>query len=153
MFRRPQRQVHAVFLHCSASDDEALAGAGLLREIERWHLARGFSGIGYHFVIDKNGVLMRGRDTEATPAAQQNFNKGTLAICVHGLAKEKFTDAALATAQGLCDQINHAYRGNIVFRGHCEVSAKSCPVFDFRALLQLDKGGKMPLELKKGPSK
>lgn len=148
-FRQPKRLVHAVFLHCSASDDESLKGEKLVAEITDWHRARKFSTIGYHFVIDKEGRVLEGRSIEATPAAQAGYNTGTIAICVHGLAKEKFTDAALSALVNLCDEINQSYRGNIVFRGHREVAAKECPVFDYRALLQLN-GGKMPLELKKG---
>ncbi len=148
-FRQPKRRVHAVFLHCSASDNEALKGDALVAEITKWHQARKFSTIGYHYVIDKDGRVLDGRSLEATPAAQAGYNTGTIAICVHGLAKEKFTDAALSSLVNLCDAINQAYRGNIVFRGHKEVAAKACPVFEWRKVLQLDGGGKMPLEMKR----
>lgn len=152
MFRQPKRPVHVVFLHCTASDNEDLKGAELVAEVTRWHKLRGFDTIGYHFIIDKQGLVMPGRSIENQPAAQQGFNKGSIAICVHGLAKEKFTEAALSACLNLCDDINHSYRGNLAFRGHCEVAAKSCPVFDYKALLQLN-GGKMPLQLKKGSPK
>jgi N-acetylmuramoyl-L-alanine amidase len=43
------RQVNNIIIHCS----DSLWGCA--REIRQWHLARGFSDIGYHFVI-LNGV-------------------------------------------------------------------------------------------------
>lgn len=143
IFKKPTRRVDRVFLHCSASDDEGLVGTKLVAEIHRWHLKRKFAGIGYHFVIDKSGLVLPGRSLEATPAAQAHHNRATIAICVHGHAR--FTDASLAACLDLCDRINQAYGGKISFHGHREVAAKECPVFDYRTLLQLDVGGRMPL--------
>ena len=47
-----------VVLHHSASRDVPAA------EIHAWHLAKGWAGIGYHFVIRKNGSIERGRPLE-----------------------------------------------------------------------------------------
>ena len=44
-----------IVLHHSASRDVPAA------EIHGWHLARGWAGIGYHFVIRKNGNIEQGR--------------------------------------------------------------------------------------------
>jgi N-acetyl-anhydromuramyl-L-alanine amidase AmpD len=105
--------------------------------MKKWHLARGFSDVGYHFFIQKNGSLEYGRDIEKTPAAQKGHNRGTLAICLHGLKEEKFTKAQFNTLRKLAKQIDHNYE-NLSFHGHCEVSKKACPVFDYRKVLDLD---------------
>lgn len=147
IFTKPKRAVDRIFLHCSASDDPSLKGQRLVDVITQWHLARKFATIGYHFVIDKQGQVMKGRDIERAPAAQEHHNSGTIAICVHGHAIDRFTDAALAACLDLCDQINRAYQGKVTFHGHREVAAKECPVFDYVKLLQLKPGGRMPLEL------
>lgn len=141
MYEAPSRRVERVFIHCSASDAERLKGQELVDEIRRWHQARGWSDIGYNLLIDKPGLLMPGRPLEKTPAAQKGHNTGTVAIMVHGL--ESFSDASLATLKGFCGQINNAHSGHISFHGHCEVSNKSCPVFDYRGLLGLDRFGRM----------
>lgn len=142
MFGRPRRRVERVFLHCSASDEESLAGGKLAETVRDWHWARGFSDVGYHFLIDKHGDVLPGRDIEKTPAAQKGHNTGTIAICVHGL--EEFPQPALDACRDLCAVINEAYEGRVTFHGHCEVSEKTCPVFDYRALLSLDRFGRMP---------
>jgi len=134
MFTKPSRKIHRVFLHCSASDH---AHHDNVATMKKWHLARGFSDVGYHFFIQKDGTLEYGRDIEKTPAAQKGHNRGTLAICLHGLKEEKFTQAQFDTLRKLADQIEHNYE-NISFHGHCEVSAKACPVFDYRKVLDLD---------------
>lgn len=141
-FTRPKRRVDRVFLHCSASDDTVLLGEHMVDEIRRWHKARGFSDVGYHFLIDKMGEVMAGRSLEKTPAAQKGHNTGTIAIMVHGL--EKFPPNMLEQCRLLCAEINEACEGRISFHGHKEVSSKECPVFDYRNLLQLDRFGRMP---------
>jgi len=78
MFQKPKRKIHRVFIHCSASDH---AHHDNVATMKQWHLARGFSDIGYHFFIQKDGTLEYGRDSEKTPAAQKGHNLNTLAIC------------------------------------------------------------------------
>ncbi len=143
IFKKPRRRVNRVFLHCSASDVPAHDNVATIR---RWHLARGFSDIGYHFFIHKNGKISKGRNIEKTPAAQRKNNTGTIAICLHGLIKEKFTQAQYKAVRELCSTINNAYFKNISFHGHKEVSAKACPVFDYKKELKLDKYGSLGLD-------
>ena len=143
MFEKPNRHVERVFLHCSASEMD-MSGQAMVDEIRRWHKARGWSDVGYHSLIDKLGEVLPGRSLERTPAAQKGHNRGTIAIMVHGLELDLFPAAALNACAVLCHDINKAYEGRISFHGHCEVSAKTCPVFDYRGLLQLDRFGRMP---------
>jgi hypothetical protein len=102
-----------------------------------WHKKRGFSDVGYHFFIRKDGSLEYGRSIEKTPAAQKGHNRHTLAICLHGLKEENFTKEQFSTLKKLAQQIEHNY-SNISFHGHCEVSAKACPVFNYPDVLGLD---------------
>lgn len=143
IFKKPARPVSRVFVHCSASDNPAHDSAAV---IDAWHKKRGWSGIGYHFFIRKDGALEMGRSVEKTPAAQGGHNTATIAICLHGLEVDKFTEAQFETLRGLSSQINQAYGGNVTFHGHSEVAAKDCPVFDYRAVLGIDAQGRMPLK-------
>jgi N-acetyl-anhydromuramyl-L-alanine amidase AmpD len=104
---------------------------------------RGWDGIGYHYFIRKKGQIEIGRNLEKKPIAQQGHNQGTIAICLHGLLKEKFTEEQYDSVKLLCKTINSNYSDKIRFRGHCEVSAKSCPVFDYKTVLSLNKEGYM----------
>lgn len=141
-FRKPARPVRRIFIHCSASDRPEHDSAAV---IDAWHKAKGWAGIGYHFFIQKKGTLELGRDLEKIPAAQEGNNTGTIAICLHGLQVDKFTDAQFRTLRTLCDQINRAYGGDLTFHGHCEVAAKTCPVFVYDKVLGIDTNGKLPL--------
>lgn len=137
-FEKPSRSVHTVFLHCSASDVASHDDVSVMRQ---WHLARGWSDVGYHFFINKNGNIQTGRPVALIPAAQAGLNTGTIAVCLHGLEVSKFTSLQFQSAVALCQAIDAAYTDRIRFRGHREVSSKACPVFNYRHVLGLSHEG------------
>jgi N-acetyl-anhydromuramyl-L-alanine amidase AmpD len=139
-FVKPSRPIDRVFVHCSASDYPHHDNIATMRQ---WHLERGWSDVGYHFFIRKDGTLEIGRPIDKTPAAQAGHNRGTIAICLHGLSKDKFTAAQKATLRTLCVLINQAYAGRLTFHGHCEVANKSCPVLDYGDVLKLTSKAKL----------
>lgn len=67
-----------IAIHHSASSDVNI------KEIRRRHLKRGFSDIGYHFVIRKNGDLELGRPLTKMGAHVKSYNKGNIGICLTG---------------------------------------------------------------------
>ena len=140
MFRKPRRRVDRVFIHCSASDHAHHDDVSVM---DRWHKERGWSEVGYHFFIKKDGQLQEGRSLEKTPAAQGGHNRATIAICLHGLDKDKFTENQFDTLKDLCRKIDSEYGGQVTFHGHTEVSAKTCPVFDYKKVLKLDRHGNL----------
>ena len=133
-----KRPISKVFLHCSASDNPAHDDAAV---IEEWHIERGFTGIGYHYFIQADGTVQVGRPLERVPAAQEGHNAGSIAICLHGLTN--FTDAQYDALRALCGDILMVYP-NVTFHGHKEVNRhKTCPVYNYKKVLNLDVGGKM----------
>ena len=139
MFNKPKRAVKKVFIHCSAASRETVDA----KEIDLWHKQRGWSGIGYHFFIKTDGTLEKGRSLDKVPAAQAGHNTFSIAICLNGLLVDDFKPEQFATLIKLCQEIDHQYSGNITFHGHCEVSAKTCPVFDYKKVLKLSQYGKL----------
>lgn len=140
VFEKPKRAVKRVFLHCSASD---VAAHDSVVVMDQWHRKRGFSNVGYHFFIRKDGMIEKGRSLENSPAAQRGHNAATIAICLHGLKREAFTKEQYASLIALARTINQAYGGLVTFHGHCEVAPKECPVFDYKKVLALDAAGHM----------
>ena len=138
-FTKPKRHVNRVFIHCSASDNPEHDDVAVMR---RWHLARGWLDVGYHYFIRKDGICQVGRDIERTPAAQSGNNTGTIAICLHGLDINKFTAAQLNMLKRLCVIIENSYGSKVLtYHGHREVANKACPVFDYKKVLRLDSVG------------
>lgn len=135
-FKKPKRNIHSIFLHCSATDNPEHDNAEFLRDV---HIRQnGWRDIGYHYFINKRGDLFSCRDLEDTPAAQYAFNTGTLAICLSG--HQDFTDAQFFTLAELLDNIQDKYSKRLRIRGHKEVAfltPKDCPVFDYAEILDL----------------
>lgn len=149
-FKKPSRFINRVFIHCSATSNKSITAA----DVYRWHVYDNkWSDIGYHYFIKSDGTLELGRDLEKTPAAQSGHNSGTIAICLNGLVVTDFSEEQFTTLRDLCNQINLAYKGEVTFHGHCEVSSKTCPVFNYRQVLNLDSSGEiLPIAALKGPA-
>ena len=146
VFFIPKRTITRVFLHCTASDNKTLKGVTLVEEVNRWHQANGWSGVGYHEMIDKEGSVMSARPAERQGAAQlgkdQQGNVGAYAMCIHG--NWEFTTASMEAVVVRCRVIDDAFKLaglSVTFHGHREIDPKPCPVFDYGRLLGLDAGG------------
>lgn len=106
-------------------------------EINRWHMDRGWSGIGYHFIIDRDGKVAAGRPIEKTGAHVRGHNTGTIGISLvgghGGLATDKFQDhftmQQFAALQALVWDLQERYGRGITVHGHNEYAAKGCPCF------------------------
>ena len=72
------RTINAIVLHYTASDDVSAA------TIDDWHRQRGFSQIGYHKVIRRDGSLEQGRPESAVGAHTRGHNEHTLGIALTG---------------------------------------------------------------------
>ena len=60
-----------------------------LQDIQRWHLERGWAGIGYHYVIHADGSIYRGRPegkvgAHAYQDAKLEANSDGIGICLVG---------------------------------------------------------------------
>ena len=53
-------------------------------EIHSWHLEKGWAGIGYHYVIRKDGAIERGRHRKFIGSHCYGFNRESIGINVVG---------------------------------------------------------------------
>jgi N-acetylmuramoyl-L-alanine amidase len=107
------------------------------KEIDRWHRDRGFfNGIGYHFVIRRNGLVEKGRPQDSLGAHVEGYNSRSLGVCMVGGRSDKdtpednFTKEQYKSLLDLVIQLKHTYPKAIVL-GHRELNKhKACPCFD-----------------------
>ena len=52
--------------------------------VDKWHKERGFSGIGYHYLILGSGLITKGRDESRTGAHLKGGNSDSIGVCVCG---------------------------------------------------------------------
>lgn len=78
---KTNRKIDKIIIHCSASKEGVDIG---VKEINTMHIKRGFSGIGYHYVVRINGVIETGRDICKVGAHTSGYNTGSIGICYIG---------------------------------------------------------------------
>jgi len=71
------RLIDKIVVHCTASPDYLDIGASTIR---KWHKDRGWSDIGYHYVIRRNGEIEKGRPDEKIGAHARGANSSSIGI-------------------------------------------------------------------------
>ena len=125
-FLSPRASTKRIIIHHTAVKGDLSA-----QQIHLNHLNIGYSGIGYHFVVRKNGAVERGRPVWAVGAHAYGCNNDSIGICLSGNFEletpthYQIESAALLLAN-LCKDFNIPInRKNIL--GHCEVDSTACP--------------------------
>jgi len=119
----PRADTRRIIIHHSASPDVPAA------VIHGWHLAKGWSGIGYHFVIRMNGSVEAGRPLEMIGAhAGAEVNRDSIGICLTGNFMEaKPADAQLSALVQLIDYLEYIYGKVLQVLRHQDVASTDCP--------------------------
>ncbi|VTQ55199.1 N-acetylmuramoyl-L-alanine amidase [Clostridium perfringens] len=100
-------------------------------DIDRWHKGNGWSGIGYHYFIRKDGSVWTGRPENAKGAHTIGQNSSSIGICLEGtLMREKPTRAQLNSLLSLIADIKDR-RGNLPVYGHKDFNNTDCPGINF----------------------
>lgn len=127
------RLIQKIIIHCSATPEGRDVKTA---EIRQWHLANGWSDIGYHYCIELDGSIHMGRNTDIIGAHTRGENVGSIGICyVGGMdadmknPKDTRTDAQKEALRCLIFDLKKKY-SDITVHGHNEFSNKACPSFD-----------------------
>lgn len=79
------RDIKYIVVHATATKQGQNFTA---KDIDRWHKQRGWSGIGYHYVIDIYGNLEKGRPENRIGAHVKGYNRNSIGVVyVGGLNK------------------------------------------------------------------
>lgn len=125
-----------IVVHCTATPPDRYVDA---KEINHWHIQRGFAGIGYHYVIQRDGTIEIGRKSDQIGAHAQGHNDSSVAVCLvggidkNGKPESNYTPEQAEMLHLLIDGLRARYPAAEVL-GHCDLPgvAKACPCFDVR---------------------
>ncbi len=126
------RDIDKIIVHCSATPEGRDISAAT---IDKWHKERGWSGIGYHFVVKLDGTIEYGRMVDKVGAHCKGHNSNSIGVCYIGgvdsdmNAKDTRTNEQVATLLELIRILKKMHPGVEVF-GHRDFSTKECPSFD-----------------------
>lgn len=133
MRKRNLDSINMIVVHCSASDNPRHDN---IETIDRWHLAKGWEGCGYHFFIRKDGTIEVGRNLKYVGAHTKGFNLRSIGICLHGLKEENFTDIQKDQLVFLINYINSSMDQKIDVVPHRVLAKKECPVLDMMEIFE-----------------
>ena len=124
-----------VVLHYSATYADQDIG---VKEIDAMHRKRGWNGVGYHYVIRRNGTIEQGRPESRIGAHVGGQNTGKIGICcIGGLERATGNNVGVdnrtmaqkaATLRLIRDIISRHPNAKVV--GHRDLAATQCPGFD-----------------------
>lgn len=123
-------------IHCSDSPNDRDIEAA---DIHQWHLERGFDGIGYNHVIQRNGTIENARPHYWEGAHITGHNHHSIGVCLVG--RDEFTERQYATLKNTLYRLKFRYQGAEIV-GHYQLDdKKTCPNIDIPAWIKANMPG------------
>jgi len=142
------KDIKRIFIHCTATREGQDFSASTIR---KWHKRKGWSDIGYHFVVGIDGEIEAGRPESRIGSHVRGFNKGSIGVVyvggldAQGQPKDTRTPEQTAALHKLVTALEKTYPGAKVM-GHRDASPdkdgdgvveehewlKACPCFDVK---------------------
>lgn len=134
------RNIKEIILHYTATPEGEDYS---VEQIRQMHLARGFSDIGYHWVVGRDGTIYPGRDERISGAHCTNHNSSSIGVVYVGgcpvrsvknwqnIGKDTRTPEQKAALIKLLKDLKKRYP-KATIHGHNEFANKPCPGFDAR---------------------
>jgi N-acetylmuramoyl-L-alanine amidase len=131
------RNINEIIVHCAATPE---GKDFTVSDIDRWHKKRGWSGIGYHYVVYRDGSVHKGRPVWKVGAHVRGRNRNTIGICYiggvdkHGKkAKDTRTNAQKVAMTKLLTGLLDEFPKIKLISGHNQYAAKACPSFNAKS--------------------
>ena len=131
-----------ITVHCSATPP-SMPNIGVIA-IRKMHTDKGWSDIGYHWVIKRDGTIQSGRSMTRSGAGVKGHNKDNIHICMIGgvddnnKPENNYTEHQFSSLRYLISDLSSTFgvkQENI--KGHRDYPnvAKACPCFDVQEKL------------------
>ena len=127
------RLVKEIIIHCSATREDQQVSVDTIRD---WHLAKGWNDIGYHFYVDLDGTINKGRDIDKMGAHCKGHNRNSIGICYCGgveadgkTPKDTRTQEQKDSLLNVLKTLKAMYPEAVIY-SHNEFANKACPSFD-----------------------
>ena len=132
-WKRSKRTITEIIIHCTATPE---GRDYTVDDIRRWHRLQGWSDIGYHYVVYRNGRIEPGRDVDLIGAHCQGHNAKSIGVCYIGgcsldgkRSKDTRTLQQKAALLNLLTDLKKLYPYAVVYCHHDFDRCKDCPCF------------------------
>lgn len=122
-------KVNFIVIHCADTPSNMDVK---ISDLHRWHVEEnGWSDIGYHYFIKRNGSLHDCRDDSLQGAHCKSVNDSSLAICIEGgfNGVNSFTTIQKKSLRALINKLKKSHP-NAAVVGHSHFDNKACPSFN-----------------------
>lgn len=128
-----KRNITEIIVHCSATPE---GKDFTVADIRQWHKARGWSDIGYHWVVYRDGSIHAGRSESIAGAHTTGHNTNSIGVCYIGgmdsankNPKDTRTEAQKEGLLKILKELKVRYPKAKIY-SHNKFAAKACPSFD-----------------------
>ena len=128
------RTITLIVIHCSAVKPDQMSSAA---QIDSWHRKQGWKlGIGYHYVVRRNGEIEPGRPEWLIGAHCKNHNAHSIGVCyeggldIRGQPADTRTAEQKAAMRWLLRQLRRSYPKALIVGHHDLNPQKACPCID-----------------------
>ena len=141
--KKSKRAITEIIIHCTATPE---GKDYTIDDVRHWHKDRGFSDVGYHYVIGRHGEVWEGRDVDIQGAhcAVGGHNRNSIGVCyvggissLNGKAKDTRTLAQKAAMLNLLNELLETYPNAKIYGHHDFDKGKDCPCFDAKTEYRL----------------
>ena len=128
------RTITLIIVHCSAVRPDQTSSVA---QIDSWHRQRGFHlGVGYHYVIRRDGTIEPGRPEWMIGAHCVNHNAHSIGVCyeggldIRGQPDDTRTPEQKAAMRQLLEDLHRRYPRALIV-GHRDLNPlKDCPCIE-----------------------
>ena len=145
--KKSKRKITEIIVHCS---DTPEGRHHTVDDIRLWHKQKGWSDVGYHYVIYLDGSIHNGRDVDIVGAHCANHNSHSIGVCYIGgcagevkngkivpmmskygyhVVKDTRTPEQKESLIYLLKELRKLYPSAKIY-GHRDLSTKLCPSFN-----------------------
>jgi len=127
------RYISLIIVHCSAVRPGQRSSA---KDINGWHLDKGWNGIGYHYVVRRDGSIEPGRPLEEVGAHCVGHNSHSIGVCYEGGLNElgeevdTRTPEQKVTLRKLLEELHQRFPKALIVGHHDLNPGKNCPCYD-----------------------
>jgi N-acetyl-anhydromuramyl-L-alanine amidase AmpD len=136
------RLINEIVVHCTATNAKWYASRSaedVVAEIRRWHTEeRGWSDIGYHAIVHRDGSVAHGRSDDRKGAHVAGRNSTTIGVSLvggrggvaNGKFEDNFTPEQDAALRKLIADYKEKHPKIDTVSGHNDYASKACPGFN-----------------------
>lgn len=127
-----RKKTYEIIVHCTATKE---GRNYTVEDVDGWHKQKGWSCIGYHYLIYLDGSIHEGRPVEAVGAHCEGHNSISVGVCYVGGVNERGVACDTRTPEqkkalfSLLKELKKKYPNAMIY-GHNSFAKKACPCFN-----------------------